>query len=90
MRSSGGAIRSQIPFASYLPIATKTPARAARTQPDEIAAHALALKAAHGFSVHKLKGGHFAPDHDIAVMEALAAARCPAIGCGWIECGLVG
>ena len=37
-------------------------------------AHARDLKQRYGFTTHKLKGGHFAPDHDISVMEALAAA----------------
>src|SRR5689334_792318 len=32
------------------------------------------LKQHYGFTTHKLKGGHFSPDHDVAVMEALAAA----------------
>ena len=32
------------------------------------------LKKRYGFRTHKLKGGHFSPDHDVSVMEALADA----------------
>ncbi|NJM82546.1 MAG: mandelate racemase [Tabrizicola sp.] len=70
----GGPIRERIPFASYLFYRYETADRGGETMPDEIAAHARALKAEHGFTTHKLKGGHFAPDHDVAVMEALADA----------------
>ena len=70
----GGAIRSEVPFASYLFYRYRNGENGGETTPREMAAHALELKAQHGFSTHKLKGGHFAPDHDIAVMEALAAA----------------
>lgn len=72
----GGAVREEIPFASYIFYRyhdAKTGA-GGETTPDDIVAHARALKTAHGFTTHKLKGGHFAPDHDIAVMEALAGA----------------
>jgi glucarate dehydratase len=72
----GGAVREDIPFASYIFYRYHDPRTGAggETTPDEIVAHARALKAAHGFTTHKLKGGHFAPDHDIAVMKALADA----------------
>jgi glucarate dehydratase len=70
----GGSIRSEVPFASYLFYRYENEGKGGETTPQEVAAHALDLKAQHGFSVHKLKGGHFAPDHDIAAMEALAAA----------------
>ncbi|WP_226781572.1 enolase C-terminal domain-like protein [Oceaniglobus trochenteri] len=72
----GGAIREEVPFASYLFYRyTSEDGRAGgEVTPDEIVAHARALKEKHGFKVHKLKGGHFAPDHDIEVMEALAQA----------------
>lgn len=72
----GGAVREEIPFASYIFYRyhdSKTGA-GGETTPDDIVAYARALKTAHGFTTHKLKGGHFAPDHDIAVMEALAGA----------------
>ena len=72
----GGAVRETIPFASYLFHRyrdTKTGA-GSETMADEIVATAQALKAKHGFRTHKLKGGHFAPDHDIEVFRAIAAA----------------
>ena len=37
-------------------------------------AHARALKAEHGFTSHKLKGGVFPPDHELACYRALAEA----------------
>ena len=72
----GGAIREEVTFASYLfPRYTSEDGTAGgETSPEEIVAQARDLKARHGFTTHKLKGGHFAPDHDIAVIEALAEA----------------
>ena len=72
----GGALRDTVPFASYLfyRYADASIGRGGETQPDEIVAHARALKTEHGFTTHKLKGGHFAPDHDVEVMCALAEA----------------
>jgi glucarate dehydratase len=71
----GGAIRDRVEFASYLFYRYEGDGRAGgETTPDEIVAHARDLKERHGFRVHKLKGGHFSPDHDIAVMQALGAA----------------
>jgi len=72
----GGAIREAVPFASYLFYRYENDAGTAggETHADEIVQMARQLKEAHGFTTHKLKGGHFAPDHDIAVMEALAEA----------------
>jgi len=72
----GGAIREQVPFASYLFFRYENDAGTAggETHADEIVQMARQLKDTHGFSTHKLKGGHFAPDHDIEVMEALAEA----------------
>ena len=42
--------------------------------PDEIVAHTKDLVKKHGFKTHKLKGGHFPPEHDVEVMQALGAA----------------
>jgi len=72
----GGAIRETVPFASYLFYRYENEGGTAggETHADEIVAMARDLKDRHGFTAHKLKGGHFAPDHDIAVMEALADA----------------
>lgn len=70
----GGALREQVDFAAYLFYRYEYNGRGGETMPEDMVRHALELKQRHGFRVHKLKGGHFAPDHDIAVMEALAAA----------------
>lgn len=70
----GGALREQIDFAAYLFYRYEHDGNGGETMPEDMVRHALELKQRHGFRVHKLKGGHFAPDHDIAVMEALAAA----------------
>jgi glucarate dehydratase len=72
----GGAIREAVPFASYLFYRYENDEGSAggETRADEIVQMATHLKEVHGFTTHKLKGGHFAPDHDIEVMEALASA----------------
>ena len=72
----GGALRERIPFATYLfyRYADEASGKGGETSPDEIVAEARRLKDAHGFTTHKLKGGHFAPDHDVAVMHALGEA----------------
>jgi glucarate dehydratase len=70
----GGAIRDEVPFASYLFYRYEKDGRGGETTPEDMVALARDLKVKHGFTVHKVKGGHFTPDHDIAVMEALAAA----------------
>lgn len=70
----GGSIRDQVPFASYLFYRYEQGGKGGETTPQEMVAHARSLREQHGFRVHKLKGGHFSPDHDIAVMEALAEA----------------
>ncbi|QMV02623.1 mandelate racemase [Devosia sp. D6-9] len=72
----GGALRERIPFASYL--FYRYPGEGTGLGGEEsaadIVAEATRLKAAHGFTTHKLKGGVFAPDHDIEVFSALADA----------------
>lgn len=72
----GGALRERVPFASYIfyRYADEKTGAGGETTPDEIVAHARDLKERYGFKTHKLKGGHFAPDHDIEVMRALGAA----------------
>src|SRR6266700_1691688 len=71
----GGALREEVPFASYLfyryPDA-QTGLGGEETA-DQIVASARKLKKEHGFRSHKLKGGVFAPDHDLDVYLALAA-----------------
>lgn len=70
----GGSIRDRVEFASYIFYRYRQDGRGGETTPEEIVAHARALKEAHGFRCHKLKGGVFHPDVDIAVMEALGEA----------------
>jgi glucarate dehydratase len=67
----GGRLRDRVPFASYLffrggPGEVRTP--------EQLADHARALKAEHGFTVHKLKGGVYPPDYELACYRALAEA----------------
>jgi glucarate dehydratase len=72
----GGRLRDTVPFASYLFFRYADPATGEgeiRT-PEQLTRHALELKATHGFTVHKLKGGVFAPDYELECYRALAAA----------------
>ena len=72
----GGKLRDAVPFASYLFF--RHPADAARTgevrTAGQLVAHATALKAEHGFTSHKLKGGVFPPAYELACYRALAEA----------------
>jgi len=72
----GGKLRDTVPFASYLFFRYPDPATGqgeVRT-PDQLVAHARALKRAHGFAVHKLKGGVFPPEYELECYRALAGA----------------
>ncbi len=72
----GGKLRDRVPFASYLffrfPI-DDAGTHEVRT-PEQLVAHARALKVAYGFGSHKLKGGVFPPRHELACYRALAEA----------------
>lgn len=71
----GGALREDIPFASYLFYRhedSKT-GRGGEETAEQMVQLAKDLKHAHGFRSHKLKGGVFPPDHDVEVYLALAA-----------------
>jgi glucarate dehydratase len=72
----GGALREEIPFASYIfyRYRDRKTGLGGEVTPDEIVSHAKDLVARHGFKTHKLKGGHFPPGHDIEVMCALGEA----------------
>lgn len=72
----GGALREEIPFASYLfyRYPGDGTGRGGETTAEQVVAEAQRQKALHGFTSHKLKGGVFAPDHDIEVFSALADA----------------
>ncbi len=72
----GGKVRDEVPFASYLFFRYANPDTGegeVRTT-DQLVAHARELKAKHGFSVHKLKGGVYAPDYELECFTALANA----------------
>jgi glucarate dehydratase len=72
----GGRLREEIPFASYLFFRYADPATGngeVRTV-EQLVAHARALRTAHGFRTHKLKGGVFPPDYELECYRALARA----------------
>jgi glucarate dehydratase len=72
----GGALREQVPFASYLFYRypnEKTGAGGEET-PEQMVAHAKDLVARYGFTTHKLKSGVFHPEHEVEVFRAVAAA----------------
>ena len=75
----GGKVRDNVGFASYLffryPNA-QTGAGEVRTV-DQLVAEAKALKASHGFTAHKLKGGVFHPDYELEAFRAMAHAVGP-------------
>lgn len=70
----GGRLRDRVPFASYLFFRYAAGEHGEIRTPGQLVAHAAALKEAHGFTVHKLKGGVFPPDHELECYRALAAA----------------
>jgi glucarate dehydratase len=71
----GGKLRERVPFASYLFFRTTNPDGSGEVRtPEQLAAHAREVKQAHGFTVHKLKGGVFPPDYELECYRALAAA----------------
>lgn len=72
----GGRIRDAVPFAGYLFFRyadARTGLGEVRT-PNQLVAHAAALKAEHGFTTHKLKGGVYPPDYEMDCYHALADA----------------
>ncbi len=72
----GGRLRDRVPFASYLFFRYPNPKSCSgevRTL-DQMVANVLALKERFGFTSHKLKGGIFPPDHELAIYRAVAAA----------------
>jgi len=71
----GGKLQSEVPFASYLFFRyadERTGGGEVRTA-DQLVAHAKDLKAQHGFTSHKLKGGVFHPEYELECYRALAA-----------------
>ncbi|MGH9514677.1 MAG: enolase C-terminal domain-like protein [Terriglobales bacterium] len=71
----GGALREEIPFASYLFYRYRDPQTGLGGEETaaEMVTTAKELKRKWGFRSHKLKGGVFSPDHDLNVYLALAA-----------------
>ena len=72
----GGRLRERVPFASYLFFRyanARTRTGEVRT-PEQLAACAVDLKAKHGFTSHKLKGGVFPPEYELECYRAHAAA----------------
>jgi glucarate dehydratase len=70
----GGRVRDRVAFASYLffRYAASNGTGTIRTI-DQVLASARALKSAHGFTSHKMKGGVFPPDYELECYRALAA-----------------
>ncbi len=71
----GGRLRERMPFASYLFFRYANPKDGTGEvrNVEQLLAHARELKAQHGFSTHKLKGGVFAPEYELECYRALAA-----------------
>lgn len=70
----GGKLRDHVPFASYLFFRLpneQTGAGEVRTL-EQLVEHCRDLKEKHGFTTHKLKGGVFPPDYELACYRALA------------------
>ena len=72
----GGRVRDRVPFASYLFFRhpKKESGEGEVRTAEQLINHAKALKAEHGFQVHKLKGGVFPPGYELECYRALAAA----------------
>ena len=69
----GGKVRDTVAFASYLFF--RLPNEAGEGEiatPEQLAAEARRLAGQNGFTSHKLKGGVFAPKHELACYRALA------------------
>jgi glucarate dehydratase len=71
----GGALQSEVPFASYLFFRYANPKDGTgevRTV-EQLVDHAKDLKQKYGFTSHKLKGGVFRPEYELECFRALAA-----------------
>jgi len=71
----GGKLNNEVPFASYLFFRYPDPrdeVGEVRTI-DQMVIHAKELKAKHGFTAHKLKGGVFDPVYELECYRAVAA-----------------
>ncbi|MEX0744287.1 MAG: enolase C-terminal domain-like protein [Phycisphaeraceae bacterium] len=70
----GGKLQDRVPFASYLFFRYPQDGRGEVRTVDQLIEHAGELKRRYGFTSHKLKGGVFPPDYELACYQALAAA----------------
>lgn len=72
----GGALREEVPFASYLFYRYPNDQTGAggEASPDQMVGMAKTLVERHGFKTHKLKGGYYPPEHDVEVFRAIAEA----------------
>ncbi len=72
----GGKLRDRVPFASYCfwRYANEDSGGGEVRTPDQLVAFAREEKKKYGFSSHKLKGGVFHPDYELAAYRALAQA----------------
>ena len=70
----GGKVRDAVEFASYLFFRYANPetGKGEVRTPDQLVAHAAALKAKCGFTSHKLKGGVYPPGYELECYRALA------------------
>ncbi|HEV8446077.1 MAG TPA: enolase C-terminal domain-like protein [Gemmatimonadaceae bacterium] len=70
----GGRLRDHVPFASYLffRYANAGDGSGEVRTCEQLVAEAKALKAKHGFTTHKLKGGVFRPEYELECYRALA------------------
>ncbi|MBL8673077.1 MAG: mandelate racemase [Alphaproteobacteria bacterium] len=72
----GGKLRDAVPFASYLffRYADSDSGKGEVRTAEQLVANARDLKQRCGFTTHKLKGGYYPPEHELACYRALAAA----------------
>jgi glucarate dehydratase len=72
----GGRVRDRVAFASYLffRLPDRATGRGEVRTVRQLVDRARTLREAHGFRTHKLKGGVFPPDHEIACLRAVAEA----------------
>src|ERR1700704_1319580 len=69
----GGKLRDRVAFASYLFFRYNDGQRGGEVRTiDQLVAQARDLKAEHGFTSHKLKGGVFAPEYELECYRAVA------------------
>lgn len=72
----GGALREEVPFASYLffRYPNQATGKGGEETVEEMVRYAKELAGKYGFKTHKLKAGVFHPDHEIAVFRAISEA----------------